>query len=260
MKKTFLLLILLLAIPAFSQSINDYQYVIVPIKFDFLKYNDRYRLNTTTKLLLQKYGFKAFLSTDDIPEEVTSKRCAILYASLVEDNSFFATKIKVVLKDCKEKVVYETDFGTSREKDFAVAYNEAIRNASKSFEKLNYTYNGKNDATNANGIPVVPETPVTPIPVKKDLSETLAAKTQSTETTEAISPEMFFFAQPITNGFQIVNSEPRVIMRLLNTSQKNVFIGVKGNTNGVVILKNDQWFFEYYESGKLVSEPLKLKF
>ena len=69
-----------------------------------------------------------------------------------------------------------------------------------------------------------------------------------------------FFAQPIANGFQIVNNEPRVIMRLFNTSQKNVFIGRRDDTQGVVIFKNNQWFFEYYEKGTLVSEPLKVKF
>jgi hypothetical protein len=111
-----------------------------------------------------------------------------------------------------------------------------------------YQYNGKNDATAP--APVVPVAPETPQPV------TPQASTPFADT----NPELFFFAQPITNGFQIVDSEPRVIMRLFNTSQKNVFIGVKEDTRGVVILKNNQWVFEYYENSKLVSEPLKLRF
>ena len=107
MKKICLLLILFVSIPAFSQSINDYQYVIVPIKFDFLKENDKFRLNTLTKLLLQKYTFKSYLSTEEIPVEIENQRCNLLYASISEDNNFLLTKIKVVLKDCKDKVVYE---------------------------------------------------------------------------------------------------------------------------------------------------------
>ncbi|WP_162126325.1 hypothetical protein [Flavobacterium phycosphaerae] len=242
MKKALLLLILLVSVSAFSQSINDYQYVIVPAKFDFLKENDKYRLNTLTKLLLQKYGFKSYLNTEEMPEAVADRRCSVLYASLEKDNNLFVTKVKVVLKDCKEKVVYETDFGSSREKEYAVAYNQALRAAFQSFDKLNYKYTGKEEVVATT--PAVPETPTPESPSPNADS----------------NPEVFFFAQPITNGFQIVNSEPRVIMRLFNTSQKNVFIGVKGDTNGVVILKNNQWFFEYYESGKLVSELLKLKF
>jgi len=242
MKKVLLLLILMVSVGAFSQSINEYQYVIVPVKFDFLKENDKYRLNTLTKLLLQKYGFKSYLSTEELPEAMANKRCSILYASLEDENSFFATKLKVILKDCQERIVYQTDFGTSREKDYAVAYNKALRAAFESFDKLNYKYTGKEEV--AATTPVVPETP-TP---------------ESPSPNAENNPEVFFFAQPITNGFQIVNSEPRVIMRLFNTSQKNVFIAVKGDTNGVAILKNNQWFFEYYENGKLVSEPLKLRF
>jgi hypothetical protein len=49
-------------------------------------------------------------------------------------------------------------------------------------------------------------------------------------------------------------------MRLLNTSQKDTFIAEMGTTNGVVINKNGQWIFEFYESGKLKSETLNIKF
>ena len=238
MKKYILLLVLFVSIPAFSQSINDYQYVIVPIKFDFLKENDKYRLNTLTKLLLQKYTFKSYLSTEQLPVEIENQRCGILYATVSENNNFFMTKVKVVLKDCKDEVVYETEFGTSREKEYATAYNEALRAAFKSFDQLKYKYNGKNEG----------------------IISTLVIKTTATPIPNLDNPEIFYFAQPIANGYQVVDSEPKVIMQLLNTSQKNVFIGIKGVTNGVVISKQGQWFFEYYQSGNLVSEPLNLKF
>ena len=240
MKKILLLLFLFVSVNIFSQSINDYEYVIVPIKFDFLKENDRYRLNTLTKLLLQKYGFKSYLNTEEIPDEISNKRCSILYATLVENNNFLVTKVKVVLKDCKETVVYETDFGASREKEFSAAYNEALRAAFKSFDKLNYKF------TRNNNTPTTPETPII----------TESSKTNTSET----NSETFYFAQPIANGFQVVDNEPKVIMKLYTTSQKNVFLGIRGAINGVVISKENQWFFEYYKNGKLVSESLNLKF
>lgn len=248
MRKLLFSLVLLLSMPAFSQSLNDYRYVVVPSKFDFLKEDDKYHLNSLTKSFLLKYGFITYLSTDEIPDDLSNKRCTVLYAALIKDSGIFMTKVKLALKDCKENVVFETDFGSSRDKDYNVAYNQALRAALKSFDKVPYQYNGKNDSTVP--APVVPVAPETPQPA------TPQASTTSTEN----NPELFFFAQPITNGFQIVNSEPRVIMRLFNTSQKNVFIGVKEDTRGVVILKNNQWFFEYYENSKLVSEPLKLRF
>ena len=59
MKKIVLLFVLISGY-AFSQSVNDYEYVIVPAKFDFFKKEDQFRLNNLTKLILLKYGFKAF--------------------------------------------------------------------------------------------------------------------------------------------------------------------------------------------------------
>ena len=234
MKNLFLLFVLLMSVTAFSQSINDYQYVIVPIKYDFLKENDKYRLNTLTKLLFQKYGFKSYLSSEEIPKEVENSRCDMLYATVTEESNFMVTKLKILVKDCREKIIYETDFGKSRNKDFAAAYNEALREAGKSFDKLNYKYTGKNNSSIA----------------------TESIKTIITET----NSETYYFAQPIANGFQVIDNEPKVIMKLYNTSLKNVFLAIRGAINGVLISNENQWVFEYYENGKIVSESLKLKF
>jgi len=234
MKNLFLLFVLLMSVTAFSQSINDYQYVIVPIKYDFLKENDKYRLNTLTKLLFQKYGFKSYLSSEAIPKEVENSRCDMLYATVTEESNFMVTKLKILVKDCREKIIYETDFGKSRNKDFAAAYNEALREAGKSFDKLNYKYNGTNNSLS------IPE------PINSSISET--------------NSETYYFAQPISNGFQVIDNEPKVIMKLYNTSLKNVFIAIRGPINGVLIFNENQWVFEYYENGKIVSELLNLKF
>ena len=234
MKSKILLLFILISSYVFSQSVNDYQYVIVPVKYDFLSKEDQYGLNTLTKLLLQKYGFKAYLSNEEMPLNTDIQRCNFLYADVIQDKSMFVTKVKVALKDCKKKVVFETQFGSSREKEFAVAYNQALREAGKSFDKLNYKYNGKNNSS-----------------ISQEPSKTIVSE---------INSETFYFAQPIANGFQVVDNEPKVIMKLYITSQKNVFIGLKGNTNGVVISKNGKWFFEYYDGDKLISESINLRF
>lgn len=249
MKKVLLVLVWLLTVPALSQSLNEYEYVIVPIKFEVMKEDDRYHLNTITKMLLQKYGFKSYLSTEEMPAEVANKRCSILYAFLEADNSFFATKVKIVLKDCKDQVVYATNYGSSREKEYAKGYNQALREAFKSFDTVHYKYNGTSPSAEITSA----------VASESTTTNDVIAPIPTTNASEVI-PELFFFAQPIANGFQIVDSEPRVIMRLFNTSQKNVFIGLRGDTYGVVISKNGQWLFEYYESGKLVSEPLKIRF
>jgi hypothetical protein len=234
MKKILLLLVLFLTTTAFSQNVNDYEYVIVPAKFSFLKVDDKYRLNTNSRLLLQKYGFKSVFPSDSMPSEIANNNCKKLYFDLVEDNKLLITKIKIVLKDCREKVLFESDYGTSKEKELEIAYNKALREAGKSFDKLNYKYNGKNNSS-----------------ITQEPSKTIVSETDS---------ETFYFAQPIANGFQVVDNEPKVIMKLYYTSQKNVFLGIKGTINGVVISKENHWFFEYYENGKMISELLNLKF
>lgn len=252
MKKFLLLFILIVSVSGFSQKVNNYQYVIVPTKFSIFKENDKYRLNSTTRMLLEKYGFKTFLSTDDIPKEIGD--CKRLYADLVQDKDFLKTKVKIVLKDCKETVIYETDYGVSREKDFAAAYTQALRETTKSFDKLNYKYNGnfdvelvsipaKENTSSAEFISGEPEPPLPPDPPIKDNPFSGA-----------------YFAQPTITGFQVIDNEPKVIMRLFNTSQKDVFIAEKGSIKGIVISKNGQWLFEYYQNARLVSEPIKLKF
>ena len=244
MKKYFLLIVLFVFSTTIAQSINDYKYVIVPAKFDAFKEPNKYNLNVNTKLLLQKYGFEVFMIEDELPTEIANSRCKALFADVIQDKSLLVSKLKIVLKDCKDKVVYETAVGKSREKDLKLSYNLAFRDAAKSFETLNYKYTGGNE------IAVTTEE-------KQEPKE--ESKIYSLETNPE-SPEIFFFAQPITNGFQIVNSEPRVIMRLFNTSQKNVFIAVRGDEKGIVITKNGKWFFENYVDGKLVSEPINIRF
>ncbi|MBP6556849.1 MAG: hypothetical protein KAX93_01100 [Flavobacterium sp.] len=248
MKKIVLSLILVMSsLVSYAQSINDYQYVIVPKKFDSFKEEDKHGLNTSVKFLLQKYGFKAYYIDESFAEDTKGNRCDFLTADLVDESGLMVTKVRVTLKDCKGNIVYQTEIGSSREKQYSIAYSQALRAAAKSFETLNYKYSGA---------AIVQQTTEEKAVVRVNDSKINATKEAVTVTTS----EVFFFAQPTANGFQIVNSEPKVIMRLLTTSQKNVFIAVQDNRQGVVISKESQWIFEYYENGKLVSEPMNLRF
>ena len=254
MKKYVLLFVLFISVQGFCQDLNQYQYAVVPAKYDFLKEKDKYRLNTLTKLLMEKYGFKSYLTTDVQPDEIANTNCNKVFVDVIENGTMFVTKLKVVLKDCKNNILFTSDEGTSREKEFGAGFNEALRNAFKSFDTLNHQYNGavlKQEPVIATEKGAVPKEPVI-------LNENFETP-KPTETKE-VTTDVFFFAQPTANGFQIVNSAPKVIMRLFTTSQKDVFIAKGDTAQGVVIFKNNQWVFEYYDNGKLVSELLKLKF
>ena len=65
MKKLAVILMLFLSCIVSAQtSVNQYQYVIVPSQYTFLKVNDEFKLNTLTKMLFEKYGFKVFLNSE----------------------------------------------------------------------------------------------------------------------------------------------------------------------------------------------------
>ena len=54
MKSKAFFLLFFVANYCFSQSVNDYKAVIIPLKYEFLKTENQYRLQTITKINLQK--------------------------------------------------------------------------------------------------------------------------------------------------------------------------------------------------------------
>ena len=68
------------------------------------------------------------------------------------------------------------------------------------------------------------------------------------------------YAQATATGYQLVDASPKVVYKLYKTSRSDLFIAMKGNNQGVLIQKDNQWFFEYYENATLVSEKVAVKF
>ena len=110
-------------------STNNYKYVIVPKEYEFLKKEDAYQLNSLTKFLFNKYGFVSFLQGEDIPSDLAENGCKGLQADVKKNSSLFLTKLIVTLTDCNGTVLFTSEEGQSKEKDFKTAYHEALRNA-----------------------------------------------------------------------------------------------------------------------------------
>ncbi|WP_296150593.1 hypothetical protein [uncultured Flavobacterium sp.] len=238
MKKYFLLLFLSISFFASAQkSLNDYQYVIVPVKFEFLKEENKYRLNTITKFNLQKIGFIAFYENENLPQEAKD-RCNLLFATVEEESGFLMTRLALVLKDCQNRIVFKSELGKSRSKEYKIAYPEALNDAFESLFNYGYKYNGKNIST------------VTSI----QKTETPKSSPQIDETKD------YLFAQPIPNGYQLVDKTPKVVLKIYKTSQPDYFTAQSETINGAVIKKNGEWILEYYKDDKPVSEKLLIKF
>jgi hypothetical protein len=245
MKKCIILLLVFASSHGFSQTINDYKYAIVPSKFAFLNEKDQYRLNTLTKMLMEKYGFITFFDTDILPAEVANDNCNKVFVEVQNNGSMFITKVSVVLKDCKNAILFTSAEGKSREKEYQTSYNQALREAFDSFETLGYKYNGNgNSNSNVNG----------------NVKENNNLKVSNLNVENKIANDLALFAQPIENGFQLIDSTPKVIMKIYKTSSSICFIANKNNIQGVLISKDNEWFFEYIINSKLVSEKVEVKF
>ncbi|MBO9585878.1 MAG: hypothetical protein J7574_17065 [Flavobacterium sp.] len=253
MRIKFLLVALLCSVIGFAQSINDYKAVIVPLKYDFIKTDNQYRLATLSKSNLVKAGFEAFYANEQLPDGYTD-RCQVLYLDVVRDNAFLVTKLIVQFKDCFGQVVYTSEVGKSREKEYEVAYKEALDNAFTSVNALHYKYSGNPVATSR-----------TTAPVKAAVATNAVAAIAATQIAVASSPDLkdpnLLYAQPTESGYQLIDKTPKVVMKLFKTSQPNVYIASKDNVQGSLILKQDgQWYFESYQNDKLVSEKIVVKF
>ena len=229
---------------SFAQSVNNYKAVIVPLKFDFIRTNNQYRLCTISKANLINAGFAVFYANEILPKEY-SDRCDLLYYDIVKENAFLATKFHIELKDCSGNLVYKSETGYTKEKDTELAYADALNKAFVSVNNLHYKYEKLNVATpvvtlKEDVVPVV-VTPVTTAVIEK-------------------SDSNLVYAQVTATGYQLVDASPKVVFQLYTTSKSDVYIAMKGKSQGVFVQKDNQWFFDYYENGQLISEKVAVKF
>lgn len=238
MKKVILLFVLLVYSFSFAQ--DNYKYVIVPKKFSFFKEENKYNLNVMTKSFFEKEGFEVYFDTDEFPKELAENRCLALFVNPDEDNSMFSTKVTIELKDCFNKVLYTSDLGVSKQKDFQKSYTEAFRNAlssMKGYLKIKTTSTKSAQKTKEGVAESVPSVKPNTIINTSEL--------------KAVANE---------SGYNLVNYSGHNVFNLYSTSIDTVFIASKEIYKGVLLKKINGWFFEYDFEGKVYSEKVEVKF
>ena len=273
MKSKFLFLMLFIAGCGFSQTVNDYKAVVIPLKYDFQKTENQYRLQTITKMDLQKAGFQAFYANEAIPAEFQD-RCSLLYVGVEKENAFLVTKLYITFKDCYGTIVFQSVIAKSREKEFEAAYSEALNEAFKSVYVLNYKYNGNTNFSSKAGItaqslqvmaaptvvaPTSAAHAVAVIPVAAVPVVAIPASNNAGTTSNTMASGLLY-AQPTSYGYQLIDSEPKVVMKVYKTSNPASYMAKKGDIQGALVSKDNQWFFEYYQNDKLISEKIDVKF
>ncbi|MDP2161623.1 MAG: hypothetical protein Q8K02_14155, partial [Flavobacterium sp.] len=223
--------------------------VIVPTKYEFMNAENEYRLNTITKHNLEKIGFICFYENQEIPPHISFDECDALKVDVERVGRFIWTKLQVVFKDCQNNIIYTSEVGSSKEKNNKIAYEEALKGAFTSLNNFNYKFS-ENKKTKS-FVTVIDN---------KIATEVVEVEPIEAQAILMSKSEEMLFAQPIANGFQLVDSSPKVVYKLIKTDNPSVFLAQKGEQQGVVTLKGSIWFFEYQEDDKLVSEKLQIKF
>jgi len=298
--------------------LNDYKYIIVPKRFDDFKNANEHKTSTLVKHLFSKKGFLTVYD-DAIPEELYANRCTGLRVHLDDQSSMFTTKTTLVLKDCNDSAVFLSQEGRSRKKEYQLAYQEAITDAFRSIQALNYSYSGKSEKetvtldfkndvkslkedmpaaekqTQVNKInPAVQQEAtrenqryenIEPVPsaYKKGSPEESSSvqqvatqeeqsysdktpiasnitKTNAPSSIEKLSGALVLYAQELPNGYQLVDSSPKIVMTLFRTSMKDIYAAKKDDTSGLVFKRGDKWFFDYTQDEKLIQQELHIKF
>lgn len=230
MKKCIFLLAFFVFTTVLSQT-NEA--ILIKHKYDFQKENDSYNINNMFKGILLS-SFNVYFDDEELPIEIARNRCNIYQADLLDNSNVFVTKLKFVIKDCQNKILFESNEMKSKEKSSQDGYIEVIKLLAPEVKKFLALRKQMN-----NGV-------IEPLKM-----ETVNTVTPVTESTPSNSKYKFL---EIQNGFAILDASPKVVLQIYKTSVQDVFIADKFGKKGVFYKKENKWYFEYYENDKLVTE------
>ncbi|WP_340202199.1 hypothetical protein [Ascidiimonas sp. W6] len=265
-KIAFLVLVLISVFLKAQSSVNDYKYVIVSKRFDFQKSENQYQLNDLTKFLFKKYNFNPVFE-GDLPEDLYRNSCLGLKSVIVDESSMFVTKLKVELRDCQNNLVYTSKIGKSKEKEYRVTYQQAIRRAFESFASLKYQYTPSNIATNS-AYKIEKENKLleekeeqkiksaTTLEVEEKNTPNLKEDVSLETTTTKKYPVLY--AQPNKVGFQLVDTSPSIVFIIYKTSKKDLYL--LKDEKGIFYKEGANWIAEFYDNDRVIKKVFTVKF
>lgn len=229
--------------------LNQYKYVSVPDRFDFMKTNDQFQMSSLTQFLLTKKGFTVLESIENYPSDLAANSCLLLDVNVEKIKGFLKTKLEVQFINCKKEVVFRSAIGISKEKDFKMAYHQAIRAAFDSMEVLNYNY--EESAAIDISAPIETSTTVLPKPsVQTPSAPIVVASVDPVDLPEL--PKTLIVSRAY--GYDITDANGRVLYSIYQTMEEGIFIIDK--LPGIAYKRGKRWVREYVLEKKTVIEPL----
>ena len=238
---------------ASAQDLNNYKYILIPESYNFLEEVNKYQLNALTKFLFEKHGYNTVMVNAEKPQDLKMNSCLGLTVGLKNNSGLFVTKLLMELKDCYGKVVFTSKEGRSREKEYEVAYQEALRDAFSTFKEIDYKYVpsevlGKTEAKEEVVVKPESKVEVKPTAPTPSVEETTSKETLATKTEEG-ADEMpvyqysgkEYVLKSTEQGFglyQVDAAEPIAI--LIKTNNQDSFIYNSLTNQGVAYFDADR--------------------
>lgn len=256
------LLVLSVNMNALAQSsINDYKYVSVNERFDFLKTADQYQLNSLTAFLLKKNGFTVVNKQNNYPQDLAHNNCLELRANVISVKGFLKTKLQLVLTNCKENVVFTSEIGKSKLKNYKDAYYEALREAFE-ITNFNYVFSGiprsepSSTPPQAVTLPLIKEESI-PIDTPNSAVKTALAS-QVVESAPSLEEYSSLEIKQTNSGYDFIDSNSKIIKYSAHATLFDSVYIVEGQA-GIIYKRGQNWVREYVENGKTTIEALNIQ-
>ena len=228
-----IIVVLMISSIGFSQNLNSYKYASVPSKFSFQTTKGEFNLNNLTRMILEKNNFETFLDDEKLSDQFVNDNCNKVYADLEVKNTMFVTKVKIILKDCKNYVLFTSEEGKSTEKNQTQAYSEALRQASQSLDRLLHIFK----------------------PTEKNLGQIGEPAPKNN------GKPLVLVSKKTQNGFDLVSQNSETIfMNLKTTSVPDLYIATRQGYQGILFKSDNNWFFEYYFNQQKNTELINVIF
>jgi len=236
MNKKLFILVVLLTTFSFAQNKPS---ILISRKYEFQKSDNSYNLNNMFKGILSS-SCNVYFENDELPIEIGQNKCNAYSGFLVENSNMFTTKMKFVIKDCQNNVVFESAEMKSKEKDYQLAYNEVMRLLAPEVKKF------------ALARPTIKkETPVV-VDVKPIETKTVEIPKVS-EFKTFLNCKM----EEVFNGFHVIEVSDEnglVLLSMQKTKNPNIFIAYRDSTTGIFTKTENKGVFEFYIEDKYIVE------
>lgn len=204
------------------------QSILISHKYDFQKEADSYNINNMFKGVLMS-SFEVYFEEEELPIEIAQNRCHAVKAELIDRSNFLVTRLKFVIKDCQNKILFESNEVKSTDKSTQMGYIETIKMLGPEVKRYIATKGLDKKTAESINIQSMPNEKVVTEVTKNKLLE-------------------------IQNGFAVLDAAQKVILQIYKTSVQDFFIADKFGKKGVFYKKENKWYFEYYENDKLIKE------